>query len=235
MGLNNTIIRSITLADQIEELILNYIIEEKLISGSEIPSELMLAERFNVGRNVVREALSRLRMLGIIESRRHKGMVLKEPNVMKCVAKVLNPYLLSKNSILDLLDFRVSLETGIAELIVDNITDEDIQELAKFVKKHVYMEDLRLEASQEIEFHSKLYNVTRNQTIISFQEMMLPIFSFVDLNFKEFKAINTKNEGRLIKHEDLLPFLKLRDVKGYRQAIYNHLKAYSEYVKLNRS
>jgi len=233
MEFSNAIVRSITLVDQVEELILNYIVEEKQTSGSEIPSELILAEKFNVGRNVVREALSRLRMLGIIESRKHRGMVLREPDILKCFAKVVNPYLLSKNSILDLLDFRVSIETGISELIIDNITDEEIQELEKIVEKHVYLEDMKLKVDHEIEFHSKLYHVTRNQTIISFQEMILPLFSFVNNNIEDFKTINKKNEGQLVRHENLLHFLKSRDVKGYREAIYNHLKAYSEYVKLN--
>jgi DNA-binding FadR family transcriptional regulator len=80
---NKAAVKAVTLVDQVEEQILNYIVKEKLVSGSEIPPELVLAENLNVGRNVVREALSRLRMLGIVESRKHKGMVVREPDVMK--------------------------------------------------------------------------------------------------------------------------------------------------------
>lgn len=231
---NHTIVRSITLVDQIENLILNYIVENKLTSGAEIPSELILAEEFNVGRNVVREALSRLRMLGVIESRKHRGILLREPDVLKCFAKVINPYLLSRDSILDLLDFRVSIETGISGLVIDNVTDDDILDLEKTIEKQEYVEDMKLKVDYEIEFHSKIYKITRNHIIISFLEMIVPLFSFVHENFEDFRTINKKNEGQLVRHEDLLVFLKSRDVNGYRSAIYNHLKAYSEYVKLNR-
>lgn len=235
MEFDKIAVKSITLVDQVEEKILNYIVDQKLTLGSDIPPELTLAENLNVGRNVVREALSRLRMLGIVESRKHKGMVLREPDIMKCFSKVINPYLLSKHSILDLLDFRVSIESGISELIVDNITDEDIKELERIVERHVYQEDMKLKVENEIEFHSKLYRITGNQAIIDFQEMVLPLFNYVNMNFEDFKSINEKNKGKLVKHEDLLIYLRKRDVKGYRKAIYNHLKTYSEYIRQSRS
>jgi len=235
MEFNQISVKAITLVDQVEEQILNYIVEKRLTLGSDIPSELALAESLNVGRNVVREALSRLRMLGIIESRKHKGMVLREPDVMKCFSKVINPYLLSKDSILDLLDFRVSIESGISELIIDNITDEDIQELERIVERHVYQEDMKLKVENEIEFHSKLYRITGNRAIIDFQEMVLPLFNYVNGSFEDFKSINERNKGKLVKHEDLLIYLRNRDVKGYRKAIYNHLKAYSEFIRQSRN
>ena len=232
---NKAAVKAVTLVDQVEEQILNYIVKEKLVSGSEIPPELVLAENLNVGRNVVREALSRLRMLGIVESRKHKGMVVREPDVMKCFNKVVNPYLLSKQSILDLLDLRVSIESGISELIIQNIEDKDIDELESIVSRHIYQEDMKLKVENEIEFHSKLYRVTKNQAIIDLLEMVLPLFSFVHEKFEDFKPINERNKGKLVKHEDLIPLLRQRDVQGYRNAIYNHLKAYSEYIKQIRN
>jgi len=235
MEFNRVAVKAVTLVDQVEEQILSYIVDRKLTSGSEIPSELILAESLNVGRNVVREALSRLRMLGIVESRKHKGMVVREPDMMKCFSKVVNPYLLSKQSILDLLDLRVSIESGITELILDNITDSDIEELELIVSRHIYQEDMKLKVENEIEFHSKLYHITKNQAIIELLEMVLPLFNYVNEKHEDFKPINEKNRGKLVKHEDLLFFLKARDVEGYRNAIYNHLKAYSEYVKQNRN
>ena len=233
MDLNNINIKSITLVDQVEEQILSFVRNNRLTAGNDIPSELFLAESLNVGRNVVREALSRLRMLGIIESRKHKGMVLREPDVMKCFSKVVNPYMLSRKTIFDLLAFRAALESGISELIIENITDEDISELETIVAKHIYLEDMKLKSEHEIEFHSKLYKVTNNQAIIDFQRMVIPLFNYVHENFEDFKIFNKENKkkGKLIKHEDLLYFLKNRDPEGYRKAITIHLKAYSQYIK----
>lgn len=233
MDFNKNNITSISLVDQVEEQIISYILNNKLTAGTEIPSESLLAEKLDVGRNVIREALSRLKMLGIIESRKHKGMILREPNVMKCFSKVVNPYMLSRETIMDLLVFRTSLESGISELIIGNITDDDIAELEIIVAKHIYQEDMKLKVENEIEFHSKLYAVTGNQAIIDFQQMVLPLFNFVNQNFEDFKIFNIENKkkDKLVKHEDLLEFLKNKDIEGYRKAISAHLKAYSQYIK----
>lgn len=234
MKLDQAPIKTITLVDQAEEQILRYIVNQKLTVGCVIPSELDLTRSLNVGRTVVREALSRLKMLGIIESRKHKGMVLCEPSIMKTVAKVVNPYLLSKQSILDLLDLRVALEVGISRLVVSNITDKEIEALQMIVSKHEYLANYDTKVENEIEFHSFLYRVTRNQAIIELVEIVIPLFSYVYENLGDFKLIKQKQVEKPVNHEDLLIFLKNRDLQGYRDAIYIHLKAYSEYARLHR-
>lgn len=232
----NLEVKSASLVDQVEDLIYRYIRENQMVPGTPLPNEHELAEKLKVGRNVLREALSRLRMLGIIESKARKGMVLSEPNIMNSLSKVINPYLLNHKTILDLLSFRVSLEVGISELIISNITDENIAELEKIISRHEYQEDMKLKIENEIEFHVVLYQATKNQSIIDFLTMVLPLFNFTFNNFEDFKSINeeNRNNNRLIKHEDLIIYLRNRDVDGYRKAIYDHLKAYSQYVSLVR-
>ena len=47
--------------------------------GDSLPTEVELAQALGVSRNVVREALSRFRMLGIVETRKKKGYGHVEP------------------------------------------------------------------------------------------------------------------------------------------------------------
>lgn len=58
-----------TLADQVEEKIIEYIKENHLTPGDSLPNEMQFSEMLGISRNVVREAMSRLRMLGLIQSR----------------------------------------------------------------------------------------------------------------------------------------------------------------------
>lgn len=225
-------VESKSLVDQVEDLLYKYIEQNQMVPGTPLPNEYDLAERLKVGRNVLREALSRLRMLGIIETKTKKGMVLSEPNIMNSLSRVINPFLLNKKSILDLLSFRVSLEVGITDLIITNISDVEIGELEEIVLNHEYQEEMKIKVENEIEFHIILYKATKNQFIIDFLIMILPLFNFVHQNFKDFKSINEENKkrNRLVKHDDLLEYLKNRDAEGYRKAIYDHLQAYSQYV-----
>lgn len=52
--------------------------DEKIAIGGKLPSERELAERLQVGRSTVREALRSLELLGIIETRRGEGTFLSD-------------------------------------------------------------------------------------------------------------------------------------------------------------
>ncbi|WP_415006795.1 FadR/GntR family transcriptional regulator [Aestuariivirga sp.] len=59
--------RSPYLPDRISGLIKQEIAAGGLVPGSRLPTEVSLAETYGVSRNVVREAIARLRNEGIIE------------------------------------------------------------------------------------------------------------------------------------------------------------------------
>lgn len=98
--------KPVTLVDQIEDKLLNYFKANDLGVGSVIPNEIELAGALGVGRSALREALSRLKMMGLIETRTRRGMILKEPTLLGAMKRVIDPRILSENTLFDLLDFR---------------------------------------------------------------------------------------------------------------------------------
>lgn len=221
-----------TLVDWVESRIIKEIKDRQLTAGAVIPNEQELAEKYDVGRNVVREALSRLRMLGIIESRKRRGIVVSEPNVMYGFQKVINPFMLSKETILDLLAMRVSLEIGCANIIINNITDEDIEELKRIVEKERDIDSIKVNIEMEQEFHSKIYAISGNKVMRDFLNTIIPVFKYVNENFEDFNQFNIDRDGkrRLVRHKDLIPYLEARDVNGYQKAMEDHLIAYVDYI-----
>ena len=59
--------QSITLVDQVEDKLLNYFRSQDLKVGDSIPNEIELSSALGVARSVLREALSRLKMMGMID------------------------------------------------------------------------------------------------------------------------------------------------------------------------
>ena len=68
-----TEIEGITLSDRVCKLIVAAILRGEFSVDHKLPTEFELTARYAVSRTTVREALSRLRSEGIVESRRGSG------------------------------------------------------------------------------------------------------------------------------------------------------------------
>src|SRR5690606_10244020 len=110
-----------------------------------------------VSRNVVREALSRLRMLGLIDSKKRRGMILTQPDVMKGLQRILHPNILDENTRKQLFELRLVLEVGLGDLLFKRKTPEHLRLLRQIVdrerKATTKIERIRC----EFDFHSTLY------------------------------------------------------------------------------
>lgn len=223
----------ITLVDQVEDKLLNYFRRQDLKVGDSIPNEVELSSALGVARSVLRESLSRLKMMGMIESRTRRGMILTEPFILGGMKRVIEPRIMSQESLFDLLGFRVALEIGISSDIFHNITEQDISELEEIVNAGVALGNNEYANLSEYSFHSKLYEITGNRTIAQFQNIIHPVMDFVKVNLrKQVEAINIEleKEGRIVTHIDLLNFIKNRDELGYKSAIEQHLFVYKKLI-----
>ena len=138
-----------------EDKLLNYFRSQDLKVGDSIPNEIELSSALGVARSVLREALSRLKMMGMIESRTRRGMILTEPFILGGMKRVVDPRIMSQESLLDLLGFRVALEIGISSDIFHNIKEQDIMELEEIVNAGVALGNNEYANLSEYTFHSK--------------------------------------------------------------------------------
>lgn len=76
-----------SLVEQAQRDILKYIANNA--DTKELPKENDLAEILGVSRVVVREALSRLRALGFIETRRKKGSTIVTPEIFGVMKTIM--------------------------------------------------------------------------------------------------------------------------------------------------
>ncbi|MEJ2902677.1 FadR/GntR family transcriptional regulator [Pedobacter panaciterrae] len=211
-----------SLVDKVEANLVKLLVERKLRVGDIIPTELDLSRSLGVSRTVVREALLRLRMMGLIDTKKKKGSVITSPDIFGIMSKSMNPHILDQDTLREIFELRLVLEIGMADLLFQRITPKDIEELKEIVKTEPdTAKDHIFHIDHEIIFHGKLYEIAGNETLKRFQKMLLPIFDYVHNSGLLKKPAQIQ---KFVSHKGLIDILENGSPELFRNGMRNHLE-----------
>jgi len=211
-----------SLVDKVEDSLVDLLQKQKLSVGDVIPKEIELAAALGVSRTVIREALTRLRIMGLIESKKKKGSVITSPDIFGLMSKSMNPHILAPETLKEIFEIRLVLEIGMADLLFHRITKEDIAALRQIVSDEPPATQYHLfNIEHEIAFHGKLYEIAGNETLKKFQKMLLPIFDFVHNSglLKKQPMLKT-----FVSHKELVDILENGTPEEFRNGMRSHLE-----------
>ncbi|MBO9618327.1 MAG: FadR family transcriptional regulator [Niabella sp.] len=215
-------IENFSLVDRVEANIIDLLHHRKLKVGDSIPKEVDLATSLGVSRTVIREALMRLRIMGLIDTKKKKGAVITSPDIFSNLAKSLNPYVLSDDTLKEIFEIRLVLEIGMADLLFRRITEEDIKDLKQIVKNEPSAtKSFMFNASYEIAFHGKLYAISQNETLKRFQNLLLPVFDYVQKSSLVNQNVSPK---KFVSHKQLITILEKGTPEEFRNGMRSHLE-----------
>ena len=147
-------------------------------SGTKIPPERALAEQMGVGRPSIREAISALQIVGILESRPGDGSYVTDPGGFDdLMARALH-LLEESQSPLELLQTRKALEIGIVHLAIKKADDQDIEAIKeawriKFEKgRSGYYREFILYGR---EFHLAIARATKSASIVALLDELIKL------------------------------------------------------------
>ena len=221
----------ITLVEQAQRDILKYISQSG--ENTKLPKEQEFVELLGVSRVVVREALSRLRAMGIIETKRKKGTTVVVPEVFGVLKSIIATGLLDKDTLRDLYQLRLMLEIGMSDFVYMNKTESQMQELDGIVSEEVDLnarmsmaetEDEKYAIAREltavdVRFHSKLFEMTGNKSLIDFQYILRHLFTLY------YPKVKTDWHSRtLVSHVSLFNILRTGTADAFRMGMRLHLK-----------
>lgn len=143
-----------TLAEQVLEWIEAYIETNHLGIGDSLPHEYDIVAETGVGRSSVREALTALKVLGIIQSKRKGGITIIRDPVMLGLRHYFTDRYEQAARYEDVLEFRAAMEWGLGPLTLSRVKKSTLRAL-RAVLKSVSPEtaDAEVLTRAEIEFH----------------------------------------------------------------------------------
>jgi DNA-binding FadR family transcriptional regulator len=218
-------VQKMTMVDQVESSLRIYFKENGFKPGDNLPTEIELAQIMHVSRNVIREALSRFRMLGLISSNKKSGIHLEKFNLFSALERVMDPNVLDKSTLHDLFELRIMLEIGMADAIYRNIAPEQVHGLRQIVEDFK-SKKVPNKIEHEIRFHSELYKISKNETLCGFQKYLKIVFDYV-LSLEE-EMMDTPINKSKVTHSDLVDCLEKGSVQEFRELMHNHFSPYYE-------
>lgn len=202
-----------TLTEKVYRKILFEIIRKEVKSGDKL-KETEIAERLNISKAPVREALIHLTKDGFVMNITRKGFFVIE---------------LDKKSIEELLEIRIVLELYALEKAINNIDGKDIEFLESLLnkgKKLISIKNLVEYTSIDKEFHLFIISKSNNRKLVSLLK------SYIRQNFMLFDALNYEIdiENVLEEHDLLLSAIKDRDKEKAANLLKKHIEMHKNRI-----
>ena len=207
---------------EIQEKIKDYILEHSLTPGNILPTETELANQLGYSRNSVREAVKSLEALGILEARRGAGLILRPFTFDRIFDNLEFGMMFGMKSVIDVIEFRLYLEFGMAEVIAHDVTADQLNNLAGILKKmHKSAQKgiWRLE-EEDHAFHLALWDNLENELMLKILDIFWKTYHHVQLN-KTLPAMPDPMNN-YSRHENIVRALEKQDVRGLKKSILRH-------------
>jgi DNA-binding FadR family transcriptional regulator len=160
------------LADQLVAVLDRQIDEGRVKPGERLATERELAQQFGASRNVVRAALAELQKAGKITRRVGHGTIVTAPADGRrgsAMAQLLDA------SPVELLEFRLAMEPGLAEAITLNASEGDLQAIKACVDGGDAANRWEEWEHWDSSFHQRLVAATHNRLAIAVYQAIIAV------------------------------------------------------------
>ena len=214
-------VKNIKVYEVIIEEIKDIVKKGELKSGEKLPSERELADKLEVSRTSVREALKALTMLGLIESKHGEGNFIKSNFENSLLEPLSIVFLLigSKNE--DIIELRRIIEPEAAGLAAKNITESELRDLKEIMKELNNSLDAEICAQLDKKFHYKIAQASGNHLIST---IMFSISSLIEKYIDSSRIHNINKKVVKLQHEEIYKALESRDSKKASEYVKKHLE-----------
>ena len=205
--------------------------ERDLSPGDLLDIEANLEKELGVSRAILREAISRLRALGILDSRQSVGLIVAQPDPVALFEQALEGCATEAMDLPELAGFRYALEVGAASLAVRHATPEQIERLkelaAKFAVDSPPAEPID---NVELAFHRTLLEATHNRILARMHHVIATYFARAAKELPNWDPIHPTEEG-VWEHTAIAKALADRNVEHLRSLLSIHIEKLIETSK----
>ena len=210
---------------QIAEDLMNQIHSGGLTEGKKL-SERKLAEEYKVSRTVVREAIKLLNEKGYVETLYGKGSYIRLPDEDMLMRRFREAVDVSKVESREVLEARELLECTMAHLIVERISEKDMEILEELYQDMQNCKSEREYIDLDAKFHLAIAMCAHNRVL---SIMTGTLNQLTDR--EEFVGNPGSQEKASREHAVMLEALREHDEEKLLRALQTHIDCIRSYVE----
>ena len=219
-GMNILPVRRTRVPEEIVAQIRGFIASGELKPGDLLPSERELAERFKVSRASIREALTALQVLGLLERSRSGGGLAARGNHVWFTIAPLNTYLTNRSHLIEQIEVRRMIEPEMGRLAAERARPEDIAQMQACLKEMAAdLAEGGLGAEADACFHRAIARCTDN-------ELLTQIVELIGTAIREHRALLQTSVGArrsLEEHREMLDAIRRGDGEAAYELTRQHI------------
>jgi GntR family transcriptional repressor for pyruvate dehydrogenase complex len=214
-----------TLTDRVFDAMKQLINGEDFEPGVRLPSETKMAGRFGVSRTVIREAVSRLKSEGLVESRQGSGVFVRDRN-MHAPFRIDPNILDSIHSVLQVVELRLSLEGEIAALAATRRSRGQLAAIRRALKGIELDEQAGKDGvDADIEFHRGIAEATGNPHFLALVEFLFNFLTGATRVTRSYEATKAALSRQVKEeHQRIVDAISRRDPEAARLAARQHME-----------
>ncbi|WP_203339514.1 FadR/GntR family transcriptional regulator [Planococcus beijingensis] len=229
-------IRTRKIYEEVTDSILEMIKTGQFKAGDKLDSVEQLAKNFNVGRSAIREALSGLRAMGLVEMRQGEGTYITTFDATTFSLPLSSALLMKREDIKELSEVRKILEVGAVASASINYEAEDLlpmEEALQAMKEAKGQGEIGEKA--DLDFHLAIAHATHNKMLIN---LMTSVSEIMVESMKETRLLLLYSQemmGSLYEeHQLIYESIKARRNEEAQKNMLTHLigveKVLSKYI-----
>ena len=228
MAIAFTPVKSKRLYEDIVEQIQQLISGGELKPGDKLLSERELADRLQVSRVSVREAIRSLEMLGFIEIRQGEGTFVRDTNADDVIRPLAMFLAVERGSLLDMFEVRRIFETSTSALAAERATEDEVEQIGTLLEKmkdRIRHGDSETGEEYDAGFHYAVAEATHNSLLIKLLRTVHEEWSkAVSAGSQQLLLDSANNAQKIIdQHTRVYEAIKAHDPATASQAMLEHV------------
>lgn len=214
----------LSLSDKVARDLLQKIESGELPPGTKLPTEPELSKQFGVSRTVVREAISRLKNEGMVDSQQGSGVYVSEQSQLRPL-RIKVEDATSLESVMQIIELRRAIEAEVAALVAVRRTPKHLEAIGQALA--AITADMTAGGNgvlADVAFHRSIAEATGNPFLL---KTLIFLNQFLEAATRVTRSIEARRDDFMREvreeHESIVAAIRAGDAVAARAAAQTHM------------